>query len=123
MTTPRTPPSAELRAQLADAESRLPGLVEAHGIAVLDGDPEAARSARVALQEAEATIADLKAAIPVQEHREAEQLAQVQAELRARQIRKLGKELRELHKKAPVVGGNPERRFGLAPARRDCRTR
>src|SRR5215472_8687444 len=103
MTTPKTPRSAELRAQLAETELRLPALETAYGETVLTGDPEEIRASRVAVQQQKDTIEDLRAAIPVQESREAEQLAQAQAELRARQILKLGKELRGLHKNAVAV--------------------
>jgi len=104
MSATRTSRSAELRAQLAETELRLPALETAYGEAVLTGDPEEIRASRVAVQQQKDTIEDLRAAIPVQESREAEQLAQAQAELRARQILKLGKELRALHKNAVAVG-------------------
>ena len=103
MSATKTSRSAELRAQLAETELRLPALETAYGEAVLTGDPEEIRASRVAVQQQKDTIEDLRAAIPVQESREAEQLAQAQAELRARQILKLAKELRGLHKNAVAV--------------------
>src|SRR5215470_14264800 len=100
MSATKTPRSAELRAQLAEAELRLPALETAYGEAVLTGDPEEIRASRGAVQQQKDTIEDLRAAIPVQERREAEQLAQAQRELCAKQIRHLGKELKAFEKAA-----------------------
>ena len=94
----------DLRSKLAEAESSLPALEKAFqeaALAELTGDhPGAAETAREAVQEAQAQIAKLRAAIPAAERQEAQALAAAQARIRAQHVTKLTKELKELETQA-----------------------
>ena len=95
---------ADLRVRLAQAEASLPALENAFqeaALADLSGDDAgAAEAAREAVQEAQAQIAKLRAAIPAAERQEAQAIAVAQAQIRAQHVTKLTKELKELEMQA-----------------------
>src|SRR5215471_2068825 len=101
---PMTPRAAsqtivDLRSKLAAAEASLPAFENAFqeaALADLSGDDAgAAEAARAAVQEAQAQIAKLRAAIPAAERQEAQAIAAAQAKIRAQHVTKLTKELKE----------------------------
>src|SRR5262245_60936421 len=106
---PMTPRAAsqtivDLRSKLAEAEASLPALEKGFqeaALADLSGDDAgAAEAALAAVQEAQAQIAKLRAAIPAAERQEAQAIAAAQAKIRAQHLTKLTKDLKELETQA-----------------------